>query len=71
MMYVQVKLRKDSIVYVVWIEKKKGLKVGSKVTLEPEGTVWYVEEMYSEMEKMYLDKLNIMNSTFGASLGKE
>lgn len=64
MMYVQVKLRRDNNVYVVWIEKKKGLKVGSKVTLEPEGTVWYVEEMYAEMEKAYLDKLNSMHGTF-------
>lgn len=39
MMYVQALLRKGNTTYVAWIEKKKGLKVGSKVTLEPEKEV--------------------------------
>lgn len=68
MMYIQAELRKDNSVYVAWIEKKKGLKVGSKVTLEPEGEVWIVTALYSEMDKVYLDKINSMNGIFGASL---
>ena len=61
MLYVQAQLRKDNSTYVAWIEKKKGLRVGSKVTLEPEGEVWVVEVLYAEMEKAYLDKINDLN----------
>lgn len=71
MVYVQVELRKKNSTHITWVEKKKGLRVGSKVTLEPEGEVWVVVAMYSEIDKAYLDKINSMNSTFGASLQKE
>lgn len=71
MLYVQVELRKNNNTYITWIEKKKGLRVGSKVTLEPEGEVWVVVAMYSEIDKAYLDKINSMNGAFGASLRKE
>lgn len=68
MMYVQALLRKGNTTYVAWIEKKKGLKVESKVTLEPEKEVWTVEALYSEMDKSYLDMVTDMNSKYGNSL---
>lgn len=70
MMYVQAELRRDNYVYVAWIEKRKGLRVGSRVTLLPENTVWVVEALYTEMDKVHLDGMNAMNGVFGASLRK-
>jgi hypothetical protein len=55
MTLVQVKLQKDNISQIAWIEKKSNLKKGCWVTLKEDNTKWQVVDIYYSCDANYIN----------------
>jgi len=65
--FVQARLRKGNREQVAWIEKKKGVRIGSMVELKDTGEFWEVIETYAEKDSAILKNDIEMNKDFGGS----
>jgi|WetSurMetagenome_2_1015567.scaffolds.fasta_scaffold1653635_1 hypothetical protein len=55
MTLIQVKLQKDNVFQIAWIEKKTTVKKGCWVTLKDDNNKWKVVDMYYSCDEKYFN----------------